>query len=477
MDGVQQTTVEAPVVRVAQPTLRPVPRPALDTVERTVQTPAEIRSLVDWAGRAIVCWLAAWIAVLGSGTTSVAALRLAAPSAVLLFLGLALSIRLSRDYRLVLGWPTAGLLAAGFATSAASVRYLLAIGGAPSARAFVTEAVLVTIGAVCWERHVERTSIGTRGILVVGASEAAHRLIGALDEEQTPYRLRGVVRGARDEICFDGLPVLGELEDISEIVAWTEPQVVVVAADSNRIEIFLRLVSEKHPPFTIVGIDDFHAHVFGRLPIRQLSPAWLAGTLELNRRPYAAATERLFDLAVATVGLVLTAPLLALVALAVRCSGRQVIFSQVRQGKGGAPFTIYKFRTMIPDAEVPGQPVWANERDPRITPVGHLLRQTRLDELPQLWNVLRGEMSIVGPRPERPEYLALLEREVRFWSRRMMVKPGLTGWAQINDGYASDCVSTESKLSYDLWYLRHRSLFVDAVICAKTFFRVAAGSR
>jgi exopolysaccharide biosynthesis polyprenyl glycosylphosphotransferase len=480
-----QPTVDASVIGVATTTfapvatatVRPAPQVALDTLERNVQGAAETPELVAWVGRACACWLAAWLAVMVTGTDSAAAARPALPDAILLFIGMALSIRLVREYRLVLGWLTAGLLAAGFAVAAASLRYLLILHGAPASGTFVTEGLLVTVGAVLWERHLERSSIGTRGILVVGATEAAHHLIGALTAAQTPYRLCGVVRGYPNETCFDDLLVLGDLEDVSATISWSEPEVVVVAAERNRIEIFSRLVNEKHPQFTIVEVDEFFAHVFGRLPIRQLSPAWLASTLQLSRRPYGAATERVFDLGVALVALVLTAPILVLVALLVRCTGKQIIFRQVRQGKGGAPFTIYKFRTMIPDAELPGQPVWANERDPRITPVGHLLRQTHLDELPQLWNVLRGEMSIVGPRPERPEYLELLEREVRFWSRRMMIKPGLTGWAQINNGYASDCISTESKLSYDLWYLRHRSLFVDAIICAKTFFRVTVGSR
>jgi lipopolysaccharide/colanic/teichoic acid biosynthesis glycosyltransferase len=130
---------------------------------------------------------------------------------------------------------------------------------------------------------------------------------------------------------------------------------------------------------------------------------------------------------------------------------------------------------MRADAEATGA-VWALERDPRITTTGRIMRKTRLDELPQLWNVLRGDMSIVGPRPERPEFVEELREAVPFWTRRHLVKPGITGWAQVRRGYTADASGTEEKLSYDLWYLRHRSLVVDLAICAKTFTTLVTGS-
>ena len=126
-------------------------------------------------------------------------------------------------------------------------------------------------------------------------------------------------------------------------------------------------------------------------------------------------------------------------------------------------------------AELPGEAVWAEKGDSRITGFGRLLRQTRFDELPQLWNVLKGDMSIVGPRPERPEFLKQLNEAVPFWSRRHLLKPGITGWAHVHSGYAADPVETEEKLSYDLWYLRHRSFLTDLVICAKTIRTLASG--
>jgi lipopolysaccharide/colanic/teichoic acid biosynthesis glycosyltransferase len=138
-------------------------------------------------------------------------------------------------------------------------------------------------------------------------------------------------------------------------------------------------------------------------------------------------------------------------------------------------FTIFKFRTMRADAEAGGAAVWASVNDPRLTRAGAVMRQLRLDELPQLWNVLRGEMSLVGPRPERPEFLEELSDRVPFWMRRHLIKPGLTGWAQVRGGYAASAEETATKLSYDLWYLRHRSLTVDLAILLRTLAVVVRG--
>jgi lipopolysaccharide/colanic/teichoic acid biosynthesis glycosyltransferase len=137
---------------------------------------------------------------------------------------------------------------------------------------------------------------------------------------------------------------------------------------------------------------------------------------------------------------------------------------------------MYKLRSMGVDAEPEGQALWAQASDPRVTVRGRLLRETRLDELPQLWNVLKGDMSIVGPRPERPEFEPMLEDAIPHWRRRQLVKPGITGWAQVCQGYADDCDASEQKLSYDLWYVRHRNLLLDVAICLRTLPTVALRS-
>jgi lipopolysaccharide/colanic/teichoic acid biosynthesis glycosyltransferase len=153
-------------------------------------------------------------------------------------------------------------------------------------------------------------------------------------------------------------------------------------------------------------------------------------------------------------------------------SGRPILYSQDRLGKGGQPFTIYKYRTMYQDAEADGMPQQAAENDRRVTRFGSLLRTTHLDELPQFWNVLRGDMSLVGPRAERAQLIAGYQKQIPFYRARLLVKPGLTGWAQINYGYVASVTETGVKLEYDLYYIQHRSLMLDITIVLRTLSTV-----
>jgi lipopolysaccharide/colanic/teichoic acid biosynthesis glycosyltransferase len=157
-------------------------------------------------------------------------------------------------------------------------------------------------------------------------------------------------------------------------------------------------------------------------------------------------------------------------------SGRPIFYSQSRLGKGGSLFKIRKFRTMQHNAEADGKARLASENDPRVTRVGNFLRKTRLDELPQFWNVVRGEMSLVGPRAERPELVAEFQRQIPFYRARLLVKPGLTGWAQINYGYVATITETAVKLEYDLYYIKHRTLMMDIQIVLRTIGTVVRGA-
>jgi len=219
---------------------------------------------------------------------------------------------------------------------------------------------------------------------------------------------------------------------------------------------------------------EFGELAFGRVSSRPIPPSWFTGVLGVDAMVYPARVKRVFDATFAATALLLTIPLLLLIASLLRLSG-PVFYRQLRSGEGGTLFQILKFRTMVVDAER-GVAVWASENDPRVTRIGRILRRSRLDELPQLWNVLRGEMSIVGPRPERPEYLEMLRKEVPFWSRRHLLKPGITGWAQVHLAYTGDVTGAASKLSYDLYYLKHRSLALDFMILLKTVRIVVSGA-
>jgi exopolysaccharide biosynthesis polyprenyl glycosylphosphotransferase len=177
----------------------------------------------------------------------------------------------------------------------------------------------------------------------------------------------------------------------------------------------------------------------------------------------------LSDVVFALFGLLLASPLVLLATVLLRMtSPGPVLYSQTRVGKDGNPFTIYKFRSMRIDAEAMSGAVWSTQNDPRVTPVGRFIRRTRIDELPQLWNVLRGDMSFVGPRPERPEFIAELSRQIPYYGQRHVVRPGLTGWAQVRHGYGATIADAQEKLQYDLFYIKHMSFAFDLYIVFET---------
>ena len=208
-----------------------------------------------------------------------------------------------------------------------------------------------------------------------------------------------------------------------------------------------------------------------------MTDAWFMSILHLYQRPYSRFAKRAIrPLRSPGFGLLVTAPIFPLVALMIRATGGPVFYRQTRLGEHGRPFTILKFRSMRTDAETDGA-VWASESDPRITRVGRVLRRSRLDELPQLINVIRGDMSIVGPRPGAPGVPRHARRtRFRFGSRRHLLRPGITGWAQLRAGYAADSNATEEKLAHDLWYLRHQSLMIDLMICGRTLPALLLGT-
>jgi exopolysaccharide biosynthesis polyprenyl glycosylphosphotransferase len=208
---------------------------------------------------------------------------------------------------------------------------------------------------------------------------------------------------------------------------------------------------------------------FGRVCLRDIRPSQLIFTTELGPNPRKVYWQSIYSLAIAVLAVILVSPVMLLVAIVVRLtSSGPVLYRQKRVGKGDEVFMLYKFRSMYADAEARSGAVWAKKDDPRITPVGRWLRRLRLDELPQLLNVVRGEMTIVGPRPERPEFVRELEKKIPYYRQRHCVKPGITGWAQINHKYSDTLEDTITKLEYDLYYIKNLAPALDAYIMFHT---------
>jgi len=322
-----------------------------------------------------------------------------------------------------------------------------------------------------WELAVRRARVAMTRVLVVGRPEVAARIAAEIAAAPaSPFELLGAI-SRRPHRAASSPHLLGGMSSLQRTVETARPDLVVLADPKAYASALDQLLDVADDRLRVIDYASFFEHAFGRVPARELSSAWFMSVLHLRQRSYSGFTKRSFDICAALCACLLVAPVLVPIALLVRLSG-PVLHRQVRVGERGRPFGMVKFRTMVEDAEADGVARYAAEGDPRITRVGRVLRRAHLDEIPQLWNVLRGEMSIVGPRPERPEFLADIAREVPHWNRRLMVKPGITGWAQVRSGYAADLDQAADKLSYDLWYLRNRNLLIDLAVCARTVGRV-----
>jgi exopolysaccharide biosynthesis polyprenyl glycosylphosphotransferase len=270
------------------------------------------------------------------------------------------------------------------------------------------------------------------------------------------------------------IPVLGTLERLSALVETHQIDLLVMTGEAPRFEVFERIASScLHLPVRLWEVSGFCEEVLGRVPLAEINSAWFQYIVHPKYRPGEPAAKRALDVIVAIVAGVAFLPVLAILALLIRRDGGPVFFKQVRIGEGGLRIAIYKLRTMRETPDEVG-PRWAADDDPRVTKLGRFLRRSHLDEMPQLLNVMRGEMSLVGPRPEQPEFVDRLEEAIPFYSRRHLVKPGITGWAQVRCGYASSDVASVRKLSHDLYYLKHRSLSFDLILLGETVRSVFA---
>jgi sugar transferase (PEP-CTERM system associated) len=275
-----------------------------------------------------------------------------------------------------------------------------------------------------------------------------------------------------------GSAVMGTSEQIGEIADRVGATMAILAIPHNRSSSLIRnVLRARLSGLEIREMADVYERITNRIPVENIGDQWLlfAEGFYLLHKEHTQKLKRLFDVLASGLLLLLFAPLLALVAVAVRLdSPGSVFFRQTRVGKGQQVFTIHKFRSMKSDAEATGAK-WAIEGDPRVTRVGKLLRLTHIDEIPQIWNLLKGDMSLVGPRPERPEFVSVLENEIPYYFVRHSVKPGMTGWAQINYRYGASTEDAKNKLEYDLYYVKNMSLFLDFRILLRTIGVVVFG--
>ena len=264
--------------------------------------------------------------------------------------------------------------------------------------------------------------------------------------------------------------VIGTIEDIPSIVrARSVDRVVVSLADARGKLPMDKLLEMKLDGVQFDHLASVYENYTGKIAVENLRPSWLIFSPGFEHSRVLSTLKRSMDIGISIVGIVLALPLMALTAMAIKATSKgPICYHQRRVGQHGRVFTVHKFRSMQEDAEAATGPVWASQQDPRVTPIGAFLRRSRLDELPQLWNVLMGDMSFVGPRPERPEFVAELTKRIRFYPQRHIVRPGLTGWAQVRYTYGASTEDALQKLQFDLFYIKNLSLALDLFIILET---------
>jgi sugar transferase (PEP-CTERM system associated) len=343
---------------------------------------------------------------------------------------------------------------------------------------FIMAAVFIMVAVVGWRFAFEWASRRVRPrerLLIVGTNQPAVNLAREIYSRR--HELGVEIVGFIDpDPAKVGAAVLnpgvvGTIDDIPGVVRAREVDRVVVSLSDARG----KLPMDKLLDLRLDGVNFDHlATIYeeytGKIAVENLRPSWLIFSDGFRKTRALTAAKRVLDLVVSTIGVVLALPIMLLVAIAVKItSPGTVLYQQRRVGQHGRIFTVHKFRSMQQDAEAATGPVWASKAgDSRVTSIGGILRRTRLDELPQLWNVLKGDMSFVGPRPERPEFVRELTEQIPFYGQRHIVRPGLTGWAQVRYTYGASKEDALEKLQYDLFYIKNLSIALDLYIILST---------
>jgi len=297
-------------------------------------------------------------------------------------------------------------------------------------------------------------------LLIVGVNNQSLELAKFVEENpQLGYELKYIMNLAKEGI-----------KNVDQIIKQERINTVVISPETYQapeiVNIFYRSLENR---VTFKNLSSFYEQLTNKVPLGAINQIWFLENLTEGSKKTYEELKRFFDLIFSFILGIVVLSFIPLVALLIKISSPgPVLYRQKRIGQNGRNFEIIKLRTMRKDAEKGTGAVWAQENDPRTTTLGKILRKSRIDELPQLWNILRGEMSFVGPRAERPEFLENLKKEVPFYEERYIIKPGLTGWAQINYRYGSSIADTAEKLQYDLYYIKNRSLTLDLGIILKT---------
>jgi sugar transferase (PEP-CTERM system associated) len=341
----------------------------------------------------------------------------------------------------------------------------------------------------CW--HVVFYLVGhhatrfSRRVLVLGTGPLASQVGEFCSPNNRNFTLagyascncNGAIENENENIVVPRDLIIGNAEDLLAATLQAQANIIVVALSERRGVFPLRDVLRcKLYGIEVLDAPSFYELVYGKLMLEHITPSWIIFSSGFRRPIYFNICKRYFDIVMSLAGLFLTLPFFPIIALAIKLdSPGPVFFRQIRVGNKEKLFNLYKFRTMRQDAEKKSGAIWAAKNDPRVTRIGSFFRNSRIDEIPQLYNVLRGDMSFIGPRPERPEFVEKLKQVIPYYSKRHFIKPGLTGWAQVRYPYGSSVEDAIEKLRYDLFYIKNLSSFLDTLIFFETIKVVLFG--
>jgi len=349
---------------------------------------------------------------------------------------------------------------------------------------FFLYSLLIALGLIiCWRVIFgwlfNRLKYAQR-IIIYGSGSTAQMIAHEIAQYGNPlYRVEGFADDNPEQVGrkIMGLKVYNAARDLPQIVTQKKIDKIVVALNQRRgVFPVNTLLKCKLKGTEVVDLPDFYEKLTGKILIKDLRPSWLIFSPGFHQAARYRSLKRALDIVFSIIGLILASPIMLITAILIKLdSPGPVLFRQERVGGYGKPFILMKFRSMYADAEEGTGPVWAQENDQRITRVGRIIRKLRIDELPQMINVLKGEMSFVGPRPERPYFIKKLQERVPYYTQRLMAKPGITGWAAVKFQYSSNIEGAVEKLQYDLYYIKNISLTLDLLIILKTIQVIITG--
>ncbi len=358
-----------------------------------------------------------------------------------------------------------------------AILYFLLPGMIIAKWVFFANLAFLLVFLVCWRliySYVLKKKLFTEKSFLVGSGKLAKNILEEIEwQKDLSYNVKGVFTHkdqAAAGIKSTGINIHHGFHNICELAESYNITNVIVALDEKRgILPYKQLLACKVKGINIIDGESFYERITGKLLIENINPSWLIFSEGFVKSKTARFFKRLIGLIFASLILIVLLPFLLLAALAIKLDSRgPVLFAQERVGENEKPFTLYKFRSMRVDAEKESGPVWATENDSRVTRVGKIIRKLRIDELPQLWNIFIGNMSFVGPRPEREFFVKQLKKKIPYYSERASVKPGVTGWAQVKYPYGASEKDALEKLKYDLYYIKNMSIVIDTMVLFHT---------